>query len=377
MKKIIWLSFSELKQNFLFFLLSFILLTAILTVGLFVSSAANNMVQVFYDYANTLSPNSDGFSITLNGLHYSSADSIRNLPFNYVYPEFEDDIKTDEFSFNGKKLSDIAIYAPYVLNDNFCEVKEGIPFLKKYNNSEKAWVSEKTADELKCRVGDCIVHNLSESDKVQYEVAGIYKEDNTQYGIIIPFETYYNSETACGINVNHTVYGILADSRDYSSVCAKLKKMNISPFSILDDSFRAITFTDMLFRVLFVLIIIGGAWMFSNLCGIIFQNRFKFIMRMRILGFGTVQLALVYLIIFMLILMLSLLSSYILNDCFFVYTKNIIVQMFPNIECNFTDAWCQMTAESVLCVLILGISFRSLYRSINVSDLISSLEEKR
>ena len=347
-----------------------------ITTALFVSSTSNHMIQVFYDYANTLSPDHDGFSISLNGLHYSSVDMIKDLPFRYVYPELAEGIDGNEFSFHGHELSDYTFSANYITNQPL-KVKEGIPFSKASNHSENAWISEQTANTLHCHIGDILLHTADGTHQVSYKIAGIYDNESSDDDILIPFETYYKTQTSCGKYVEHTVYGVLQDSRKYTSICQILEERNISPFSILDDSFRSLTLAHTLFQILFLLIMIAAVWTFFNLSNIIFQNRFCFIMRMHILGFQFSQISGIYILIFLSIMMLSFCLSFVLNNRFSIYVQSIVTQMFPDIHYTITSTWYQLFIGIILCIFVLYISFRRLYRKVNMPNLIGTLEGKR
>lgn len=372
---LLWLSLKEFKNSVWLFVLSAILLATIFSAGFFISSASTNMMQVFYDYANTMSPEESGFLITLAGLRYSSAQLVDDLPFSRIYPEFFGSVDVSDFSFEGRSLPDCNIYAEYVSSGSR-ESNQGIDFLEKHNHSNYAWISESVATASGFRIGDRLVYRSGTEFELAYDIVGLYDEDVSNYDVMIPFATYYQSEISAGRNVDHEVYGVLTDSRDYSAVCNELRERNISPYSILDESFKSLSLIHALFQIVFLGIVIAGVWTFSNICGVIIESRFKFILKMRVLGMRTAWIASVYAIIIGTLTGTSIVVVYFLNRYFSGYVQALATDMFPGVKSSSGSVHYQFAVALLLSAAILGKSVYGLVRKVNALDLIGMLEEK-
>lgn len=372
---ILWLSLKEFHLNFLLFALSFILLTSTIAAGFFISSASSDMMQVFYNYANRLSPDKDGFLITLNGLRYSSVDIIEDLPFNKIYPEFLGGVDSGDFSGEGNALSEYVISSEYVYDDAI-EVVDGITFSEEFNNSEFAWISSRVSVESGLIIGDEILYSVGTEFEITYQIVGIFDANQYNSDIVIPFEPYYRSETSAGRNVDHEVYGILSDSRDYSMVSAKLRERRISPDSILDDNFRSLSLIHALFQAIFIVILFAGIWTFSNICGVIIESRYTFIMKMRVLGMKTSRITFVYTGIISMITLFSFVAVFFLERAFSENIQALAAEMYPGVNSTPVDPHFRFVAAIVISAVILGRTIYGLVHKVNSSNLIGLLEER-
>ena len=372
---VLWLSLKEIRLNFLLFVLSFILLTSTIAAGFFISSTSSDMMQVFYNYANRLSPDKDGFLITLNGLRYSSVDIVGDLPFNRVYPEFFGGVESGEFYCDGHALSECIISSKYVYED-VIEVVDGIAFSEDLNDSEYAWISNRVAVETGRVIGDEILNRAGTEFEDASQNVGLFDADQYNPDIIIPFEPYYRAETSAGRNVDHEVYGILSDSRDYSMVSAKLRERRISPDSIMDDNFRSLSLIHALFQAIFIVILFAGIWTFSNICGVIIESRYSFIMKMRVLGMKASRISFVYAGIISMITLLSFVAVFFLERAFSENVRALAAEMYPGVSSTPTDPFFRIAAVIVISAVILGKSIYGLVHRINNSNLIGLLEER-
>ena len=372
---ILWLSCKELGRNWLLFALSFVLLATTLAAAFFISTASSNMMQVFYDYANTMSPDEQGFLITLGGLRYSSLELVEDLPLDEVYPEYLGSVDGEDFSVDGNTLESRCIYAAFVVDDAY-EVTEGIPFTDTENSSECAWISRKIADELDLGLGDHLTYRSGTDFETSYAIAGIYDDADVNKDVILPFETYYRSEISAGRNVNHEMYGVLSDSRDYASVVDTMRERKLSPYSVLDDSFQSLTLIHALFQVVFAVILVMGLWTFSNICGVILESRFRFVMKLRMLGIRTSHIAMAYAMIIMLITFLAFVLVAILNQNFSAFIREIATSLYPGVQSETVPVHYQFLAGATASVVILGRSIYRLVRRIETYNIIGVLEEK-
>lgn len=373
MRRLILICIKEFKSNWLLYLFGFALLSSIFSVALFIQIASANIIEGFYEHTNSLSELGKGFSVKLAGLHYSSINDVKDLPFSEVYPSTEGGVHAGDYFYNNNDLSEYSIDAVYFKESSDYNIIEGRSPSTEDNNSYYAWVSLKASQKLNCRLGEKIV-----GDGEEYEIVGIIEKTKPSYDIIIPFGKYYSSKTEKGEYVAHTIYGILSDSHNVMETYSKLKQMGISPSNSMDDIFNFLELLSILFRVLFIITFAAGLWAFSNVCNVVLNNRFNFIIRMRVLGMSTRFISSVYVLLMGTIMICSFLTVSVWGSLFEKYIKNVMDEIFLNVGTldNSRNMLCFFIISISLCIFLIVKTFLEINRRVEKSDLISVLEEK-
>jgi predicted lysophospholipase L1 biosynthesis ABC-type transport system permease subunit len=169
---------------------------------------------------------------------------------------------------------------------------------------------------------------------------------------------------------------VLSDSRNYASVVDTLRERKLSPYSVLDDCFQSLTLIHALFQVVFAVILVMGLWTFSNICGVILESRFRFIMKLRMLGIRSSHIAAVYAMIIGLVTVLAFVVVAILNRNFSAFIQEIATSLYPGVRSETVPVHYQFLAGAAASALILGRSIYRLVRRIETYDIIGVLEEK-
>ena len=378
MKKIsiLWFSLKELKHNFVMLLISFLLLTSILTAAFFVSVASSDLIGSFFDYISSSSYKTSGekgFSFTLNGLQYTALDTVSDLPFISVIP---DDImvRSSDFYYNGNELGDHNIMAHYPNPKEKIRIISGTDLTKEVIDSELIWISEQFSEETNCKTGDIIANNISSNLTVEYKVAGIFEGDD-DIDAFLPFGTYYKTMEKAGFYIETTMTGTISDVANYKKMSAELKKRGIHSESNYDEEIKAITLMDLLLQALFVVVVIAGIWTFSNLCSIILNNRKRFIIHLQILGMKPIQALSVYGFIIIAISMLAFLLAILFSNIFSVYIIDLAKKIYPELGKMEVNIASQLVKGIVVFLITICLVLVRSYKNIRSTELISQLSE--
>lgn len=377
MKKIsiLWLSLKELKQNYFLLLISFLLLTSILTAAFFVSIASSNVVEAFFDYISSSSSdngNDKEFSFTLSGLQYSAVDTISDMPFVSIIP---DDISLvgSDFFYDGSDLDEYFIMAHYPHSELQYTITKGIPFTEDLNNSELIWISKNFSEETNCDLDNIIINRISSDITVEYTVAGIFESDFNSTDILVPFGTFYTSMEKNGLYIDTTMAGTISNIADYKKISAELKKRGVHASSGYDEELKVLTLMNVLLQALFVIVSVAGIWTFSNLCSIILNNRKGFIIHLQILGMKPTQTLWVYGTLIIAISAFALILAMIFTNFFSLYIIDFTKKLYPELgtmELSNTSQLIKGTAVFLITVFLVLIRA---YKNIRCTELISQL----
>jgi len=378
MKKIsiLWFSLKELKHNFFMLLISFLLLTSILTAAFFVSVASSDVVSSFFDYITSSSYKSSGergFSFSLNGLHYTASDTISDLPLVSVVPE---DImaRSSDFYYEGNSLEDRIIMAHYPDSKGEISIISGTGLTEEAIDSRLIWISESFSEETGCKTGDTITNNAASDMTIEYKVAGLFQSDD-DIDALIPFGTYYRTMEEAGFYMETTMTGTISDVSDYKRISAELKKRGIHAESDYDEEIKAITLMDLLLQALFAVVVIAGIWTFSNLCSIVLNNRKGFIIRLQILGMKPVQALSVYGVIITAISVLAFALAMLFSYLFSAYIIEFTKELYPELGTMKVSNASQMIKGAAAFLITVCIVLVRSYKNIRSTELISQLSE--
>ncbi|MBO4408552.1 MAG: hypothetical protein J5786_04690 [Clostridiales bacterium] len=373
MRKTVYLCLKEIRHSYVLLILGTLLFTSIVTVSLFVSSTAANLSETFYDHANTTSPYADGFVVNIGGLRYDSLELVRDVGFKYTYPDADLFVEKGVFD-----IGEVNVRTAYELEGFEISAKEGEPFGYEDNGSYKAWLSPACALEKGLKTGDKIVWTIENKKKKtvrEYEVCGILGEDR-DCDILIPFEPYYKDVTDMGFHIEMSTKGVISDSRDVSKVYKKLRELKLSPSSDLDEEIKMLDMINVMVKVLFFLIVFAGAATLINIMNIVFRNRFKAIMRNRVIGLGSSCVIRIYSIIILVMAGISFALSYLANGYFSDHVYEITRKLFPEMTVSHASGegvflWIPVVTLPLICGCIY-----SFWRKLEKKELMELLEDK-
>lgn len=372
MRKTVYLCLKEIRHSYVLLILGTLLFTSIVTVSLFVSSTAANLSETFYDYANTSSPYADGFVVNIGGLRYDSLDLVKDVGFKYTYPDTDIEVAKGVFD-----TGDLRVKTAYELEGFEISAKEGEAFGYDDNDSYKAWLSPAFARDRGLKIGDRIVWTIENKKKEtvrEYEIAGILGEDR-DCDILIPFVPYYKDVTDMGYHIEMSTKGVISDSRDVSKVYKKLRDLKLAPSSDLDEEIKMLDMINVMVKVLFFLIVFAGAATLINIMNIVFRNRFKAVMRSRVIGLRSSCMIRVYSIIVFAMAGISFMLSYLANRYFSDYVYEITRKLFPDMTISQVSGggfiWIPVVTIPLICVCII-----SFWRKLEKKELMELLEDK-
>ena len=295
--KSVWL---ELKSEKIYVFLGALLLTAILASAVFIAFISNNIMSVFISYANSICPN--GIAIQIKGLTYDSVDMLNDISFKEIYVDSPIGIESDMFYFGDQSLDECFIEAYYFRDENN-NILEGKVYSTKSNVSsdEKipVWISEDISKKYNIKLGDQIRQAVSDEVDFYYYVKGIYSNSEfMESDIGIPFTAYYQAMSCIGRFVDHDIFGIISDAKNYSSICTQVSQKGLVTYSSFDDVFNVLNMLRGLFFILSLFVTIIAAITFSNICSVIIKHRIKHIMLEKILGRKNREIMFIYCLLY-------------------------------------------------------------------------------
>lgn len=268
--KSVWL---ELKSEKIYVFLGALLLTAILASAVFIAFISNNIMSVFISYANSICPN--GIAVQIKGLTYDSVDMLNDVNLKEIYVDSPIVVEPNMFYFGNQSLDECFIEAYYFIDENN-NILDGKGYSTKSNVSsdEKipVWISEDISKKYNIKLGDQIRQAVSDEVDFYYYVEGIYSNSEfMESDIGIPFTAYYQAMSCIGRFIDHDIFGIVSDAKDYSSICTQVSHKGLVTYSSFDDVFNVLNMLRGLFFILSLFVTIIAAITFSNICSVIIK----------------------------------------------------------------------------------------------------------
>lgn len=373
--KSVWL---ELKSEKVYVFFGALLLTAMLASAVFIAFISNNIMSVFISYANSICPN--GIAVQIKGLTYDSVDMLNDISFKEIYVDSPIGIESDMFYFGDQSLDECFIEAYYFRDENN-NILEGKGYSTKSNVSsdEKipVWISEDISKKYNIKLGDKIRQAVSDEVDFYYYVEGIYTGSKfMESDIGIPFTAYYQAMSCIGRFVDHDIFGIISDAKNYSSICTQVSHKGLVTYSSFDDVFNVLNMLRGLFFILSLFVTIIAAITFSNICSVIIKHRIKHIMLEKILGRKNREIMFIYGFIIELTIIISLIFATITVVCLQGYAETVITNTFGIKIVNLTGILAYLPIAFILCNVVLIRSFVNIFKVTRRTDIISIFEDR-
>lgn len=373
--KSVWL---ELKSEKVYVFLGALLLTAMLASAVFIAFISNNIMSVFISYANSICPN--GIAVQIKGLTYDSVDMLNDISFKEIYVGSPIGIESDMFYFGDQSLDECFIEAYYFRDENN-NILEGKGYSTKSNVSSDGkfpiWISEDISKKYNIKLGNQIRQAVSDEVDFYYYVEGIYTGSKFMGSDIgIPFTAYYQAMSCIGRFIDHNIFGIVSDAKDYSSICTQVSQKGLVTYSSFDDVFNVLNMLRGLFFILSLFVTIIATITFSNICSVIIKHRIKHIMLEKILGRKNREIMFIYGFIIELTIIISLIFATIVVICLQGYAETVITNTFGIKIANLAGILVYLPIAFILCNIVIIRSFVSIFKATSRIDIISIFEDR-
>lgn len=373
--KSVWL---ELKSEKVYVFLGALLLTAMLASAVFIAFISNNIMSVFISYVNSICPN--GIAVQIKGLTYDSVDMLNDISFKEIYVNSPIGIESDMFYFGDQSLDECFIEAYYFRDENN-NILEGKGYSTKSNVSSDGkfpiWISEDISKKYNIKLGDQIRQAVSDEVDFYYYVEGIYSNSEfMESDIGIPFTAYYQAMSCVGRFIDHNIFGIVSDAKDYSSICTQVSHKGLVTYSSFDDVFNVLNMLRGLFFILSLFVTIIATITFSNICSVIIKHRIKHIMLEKILGRKNREIMFIYGFIIELTIIISLIFATIVVICLQGYAETVITNTFGIKIANLAGILVYLPIAFILCNIVIIRSFVSIFKATSRIDIISIFEDR-
>lgn len=373
--KSVWL---ELKSEKVYVFFGALLLTAMLASAVFIAFISNNIMSVFISYANSICPN--GIAVRIKGLTYDSVDMLNDISFKEIYVDSPIGIESDMFYFGDQSLDECFIEAYYFRDENN-NILEGKGYSTKSNVSSDGkfpiWISEDISKKYNIKLGNQIRQAVSDEVDFYYYVEGIYTGSKFMGSDIgIPFTAYYQAMSCIGRFVDHNIFGIVSDAKDYSSICTQVSHKGLVTYSSFDDVFNVLNMLRGLFFILSLFVTIIATITFSNICSVIIKHRIKHIMLEKILGRKNREIMFIYGFIIELTIIISLIFATVVVICLQGYAETVITNTFGIKIANLAGILVYLPIAFILCNIVIIRSFVSIFKATSRIDIISIFEDR-
>lgn len=373
--KSVWL---ELKSEKVYVFLGALLLTAMLASAVFIAFISNNIMSVFTSYANSICPN--GISIQIKGLTYDSIDMLNDVNLKEIYVDSPIVVEPNMFYFCDQSLDECFIEAYYFRDENN-NILDGKGYSTKSNVSSDGkfpvWISEDISKKYNIKLGDQIRQAVSDEVDFYYYVEGIYTGSKfMESDIGIPFTAYYQAMSCVGRFIDHDIFGIVSDAKDYSSICTQVSHKGLVTYSSFDDVFNVLNMLRGLFFILSLFVTIIATITFSNICSVIIKHRIKHIMLEKILGRKNREIMFIYGFIIELTIIISLIFATVVVICLQGYAETVITNTFGIKIANLAGILVYLPIAFILCNIVIIRSFVSIFKATSRIDIISIFEDR-
>lgn len=373
--KSVWL---ELKSEKVYVFLGALLLTAMLASAVFIAFISNNIMSVFTSYANSICPN--GISIQIKGLTYDSIDMLNDVNLKEIYVDSPIVVEPNMFYFGDQSLDECFIEAYYFRDENN-NILEGKGYSAKSNVSSDGkfpvWISEDISKKYNIKLGDQIRQAVSDEVDFYYYVEGIYTGSKfMESDMGIPFTAYYQAMSCVGRFIDHDIFGIVSDAKDYSSICTQVSHKGLVTYSSFDDVFNVLNMLRGLFFILSLFVTIIATITFSNICSVIIKHRIKHIMLEKILGRKNREIMFIYGFIIELTIIISLIFATVVVICLQGYAETVITNTFGIKIANLAGILVYLPIAFILCNIVIIRSFVSIFKATSRIDIISIFEDR-
>lgn len=239
------------------------------------------------------------------------------------------------------------------------------------------WISEDISKKYNIKLGDQIRQAVSDEVDFYYYVEGIYTGSKfMESDIGIPFTAYYQAMLCVGRFIDHDIFGIVSDAKDYSSICTQVSHKGLVTYSSFDDVFNVLNMLRGLFFILSLFVTIIATITFSNICSVIIKHRIKHIMLEKILGRKNREIMFIYGFIIELTIIISLIFATVVVICLQGYAETVITNTFGIKIANLAGILVYLPIAFILCNIVIIRSFVSIFKATSRIDIISIFEDR-
>lgn len=305
---------------------------------------------------------------------------LNDVNLKEIYVDSPIVVEPNMFYFGNQSLDECFIEAYYFIDENN-NILDGKGYSTKSNVSsdEKipVWISEDISKKYNIKLGDQIRQAVSDEVDFYYYVEGIYSNSEfMESDIGIPFTAYYQAMSCIGRFIDHDIFGIVSDAKDYSSICTQVSHKGLVTYSSFDDVFNVLNMLRGLFFILSLFVTIIAAITFSNICSVIIKHRIKHIMLEKILGRKNREIMFIYGFIIELTIIISLIFATITVVCLQGYAETVITNTFGIKIVNLTGILAYLPIAFILCNVVLIRSFVNIFKVTRRTDIISIFEDR-
>lgn len=357
----------EFKTNIKYILFAFLLLTAIFSVALLTISLSISMPNMIYKRANEVFSKEE-IRLNLSNIKYAYLNKIfeKNVYNVHIKYDAENIIMRGAIlsTYSGKlaanKVGRVAFFQDnnYILESNL--EKEFILEGEKWSFKDNAknskgnyyiWLNQRTSRELDIKIGDKI---LFSSEKIKkpftFYVKGIFSDDVVSSDFLLPFEcgeemlktTEYNTRCSGALTLKYF--------DEYLQIKRELENlgMYVYPIKQLEELLFSKSIIQGSLFAISLLLLLAGMGIMCNILQMIVQSRIKLIGVLRAMGMSINSISLLYISIFEVVVIFSVLSGSIIGYLFNNYSSNLLTTLFPE-----DISGCLYEVKSILMALIL------------------------
>lgn len=257
---------------------------AMIAVQICMISLCTLLWQISLSVGDTLSAYLDkqypeGETVTLVGADYSQRAKLLNAGFTDIKADCMGDSRSSiRCTRNNAEISKEKYPISYlwmVENADITAVK-GQLWTSKDEYTPAIWLSEQTANELGCDVGDEFVFESYTKMSEEFKVLGIYQKSEEYGDVIINFVPYIQMISEIGIPQNYSMAGTSPCISRLPDIRSNCEKFGVTFSSKAEPWFSSMNMIKILLYGVSVLLTILHWVNLLHFCGILIQNRVSF-----------------------------------------------------------------------------------------------------
>ncbi|HHX18293.1 MAG TPA: hypothetical protein GX727_05490, partial [Clostridium sp.] len=365
---IFFLMNEEWKVNIKYIVFAFLLLTAIFSVALLAISMSISVPKMIYNRADKVFSKKD-IRISFNNIKYASVSEILKKDVYNLHMEYDAEniimknavLTAGSGSVSVNKKGRVVLFQDnnYILENNLKEgfILEGEKWNFKDNEKNKdgiyyIWLNEKISKDLGVRIGDEVIFSSENINKpFSFFVKGIFLDDDILSDFLLPFKSGEEMLKTTEYNTRCSGALTLKEFYQYLQIKKELESMGIYVYPIkqLEELLFSKNLIQGVFYVISVLLILAGIGIMCNILQMIIQSRIKLIGILRAMGMSINSISFMYMFMFEVVVILSVLSGSIIGYMFNNYSSNLLTALFPEDISGY-----MYEAKSMLIALILS-----------------------
>jgi len=338
----------EFKINIKYLIFAFLLLTAIFSVALLTVSLSISIPNMIYKRADEVFSKED-IRLNLSNIKYAHLNKILEKNVYNVHIEYDAEniimrgavLSTGHGNVSVDKRGSVVFFQDnnYILESNLEDgfILEGGNWSFKDNTKDSKgnyfiWISRKTSQELEITIGDKILFS-SENIKEPFTffVKGIFADDVVSGDFLLPFEcgeemlkiTEYNNRCSGALTLKYF--------DEYLKIKKELENMGmyVYPIKQLEELLFSKSLIQGTLYVISLLLLLAVIGIMCNILRMIIQSRIKLIGILRAMGMSINSITLLYMSVFEVVIISSVLFGSIIGYIFNNYSSNLLTTLFP------------------------------------------------